>query len=69
MLLWYLVYKTEGANITDMSKLMKSLHVKNAINLDGGGSSMMIVNGEQTGKSSDPTERPVSDSIVFTKSK
>ena len=57
---------TEGANITEMGKLMSALNVKDAINLDGGGSSMMFVNGHRTGKSSDPTERKVSDSIVFT---
>lgn len=59
--------KTEGANISDMSLLMKSLNVKDAINLDGGGSSMMIVEGKTSGMSSDSKERMVSDSIVFTK--
>ena len=57
---------TEGASITDMALMMKSLGAKNAINLDGGGSSMMVINGKRTGASSDDSEREVSDAIVFT---
>lgn len=59
--------KSEGANITEMSKLMIALGVDKAINLDGGGSSMMVVNGTSTGNSSDSVERKVSDAIVFLK--
>ncbi|MGY0399978.1 MAG: phosphodiester glycosidase family protein [Ostreibacterium sp.] len=33
---------TEGASITEMSKVMNSLSVKDAINLDGGGSSIPV---------------------------
>lgn len=58
---------TEGANITDMAKIMNSLSVKDAINLDGGGSSMMVADGKRTGNSSDGSERPVSDAIIFTR--
>ncbi|MBA5760912.1 phosphodiester glycosidase family protein [Vibrio sp. 404] len=57
---------TEGASITDMAVMMKSLGTKSAINLDGGGSSMMVVDGKRTGSSSDASEREVSDAIVFT---
>lgn len=56
---------TEGATITEMSQLMKALNVDNAMNLDGGGSSMMVVNGKPTGQSSDGNEREISDSVVF----
>ncbi|MGD8110768.1 phosphodiester glycosidase family protein [Vibrio sp. TRT 17S01] len=58
---------TEGASISDMENLMKALSVDNALNLDGGGSSMMIVDGKNTGNSSDATERKVSDALIFTK--
>ncbi|TVU59210.1 phosphodiester glycosidase family protein [Vibrio atlanticus] len=58
---------TEGANITDMAKIMNSLSVKDAINLDGGGSSMMVADGKRPGNSSDGSERPVSDAIIFTR--
>jgi len=57
---------TEGASITDMAVMMKSLGTKSAINLDGGGSSMMVIDGKRTGASSDDSEREVSDSIIFT---
>ncbi|MFV0574310.1 MAG: phosphodiester glycosidase family protein [Vibrio sp.] len=59
--------KTEGANITEMSRLMKALGADKAINLDGGGSSMMFANGSSTGSSSDAVERKVSDAVVFLK--
>lgn len=57
---------TEGASITDMSKLMQALQVKDALNLDGGGSSMMVIEGKPTGTSSDAHERQISDAIIFT---
>ncbi|MBD1567250.1 phosphodiester glycosidase family protein [Vibrio sp. S12_S33] len=59
--------QSEGANITEMSKLMIALGADKAINLDGGGSSMMVANGTSTGNSSDSVERKVSDAIVFLK--
>lgn len=56
---------TEGATISEMSQLMQALAVENAMNLDGGGSSMMVVNGKAMGQSSDGSEREVSDAVVF----
>lgn len=56
---------TEGATITEMAELMKILSVENAMNLDGGGSSIMVVNGSATGPASDGSEREISDAIVF----
>ncbi|WP_159282986.1 phosphodiester glycosidase family protein [Rahnella variigena] len=56
---------TEGATITEMAKLMKALSVENAMNLDGGGSSMMVVNGNVTGPASDGSAREISDAVVF----
>jgi len=60
--------KTVGASITEMGEILKSLGAYKAINLDGGGSSMMIIEGERTGKSSDASgERAVGDAIIFVK--
>ncbi|HEV3496491.1 MAG TPA: phosphodiester glycosidase family protein, partial [Actinomycetes bacterium] len=37
-----------------------------AINLDGGGSTTMVVHGELQGRPSDPTgERPIGDALVL----
>ncbi|OLQ89067.1 sporulation protein [Vibrio ponticus] len=58
---------TEGASITDMAALMEALDTESAINLDGGGSSMMVLEGKRTGSSSDASEREVSDAIIFTR--
>ncbi|TMU50430.1 phosphodiester glycosidase family protein [Flagellimonas algicola] len=56
-----------GASITEMSNLFKNLGVTEAFNLDGGGSSMMIVNGKKTGSSSDLSgERAIGDALIFT---
>ena len=58
---------TAGASLTEMAKLMQSLGCQEAFNLDGGGSSMMVVNGNKTGKSSDlEGERAVGDAIIIT---
>ncbi|MFA0412938.1 phosphodiester glycosidase family protein [Vibrio renipiscarius] len=59
--------ETEGASITDVAVVMEALGTKNAINLDGGGSSMMVIDGQRTGSSSDANEREVSDAIIFTR--
>jgi hypothetical protein len=49
-----------GATLNDIAMLFKDLGCEGAINLDGGGSSCMLVNGKETIKPSDPTgQRPV----------
>jgi len=58
---------SSGANITEMAEMMKRLGAIEAFNLDGGGSSMMLVDGKRTGNSSDATgEREVGDALIFT---
>jgi exopolysaccharide biosynthesis protein len=48
--------------------VMKYFGAVNAMNLDGGGSSMMVVNGEPQTRPSDATgERPDGDAIVILK--
>ena len=50
----------EGATLTQEAQLFKDIGCWEAINLDGGGSSCMLVNGKETIKVSDATgERPV----------
>ncbi|WP_460312898.1 phosphodiester glycosidase family protein [Aliiglaciecola aliphaticivorans] len=63
-------FKSIGASITEMSELMLELGVQKAINLDGGGSSVMVVNGQITGKPSDKDgERAVAEALIFTANK
>ncbi|MGL4567204.1 MAG: phosphodiester glycosidase family protein, partial [Fusobacteriaceae bacterium] len=58
--------KYVGASIDEVAKIMKSLGAKKALNLDGGGSSEMVIEGEITGKPSDDTgERKVGDALIF----
>lgn len=55
-----------GATIPEMREVMAFLEVQNAINLDGGGSTAMVVRGELVNRPSDSTgERPVGDAIVI----
>jgi hypothetical protein len=50
----------EGANLIQLAQLMQSVGCVEALNLDGGGSSTMLVNGKETIKPSDKTgQRPV----------
>ncbi|MEY4332968.1 MAG: hypothetical protein RLZZ196_1706 [Bacteroidota bacterium] len=49
-----------GATLNETASLLKEIGCEGAINLDGGGSSCMLVNGKETIKPSDPTgQRPV----------
>lgn len=50
----------EGASLTQEAQIFKDLGCWEALNLDGGGSSCMLVNGKETIKVSDKTgQRPV----------
>jgi exopolysaccharide biosynthesis protein len=52
--------KAEGATLGQMAQLFKNLGCWEALNLDGGGSSCMLVNGKETIKPSDTAgQRPV----------
>jgi hypothetical protein len=55
-----------GASITEVANALDSLGSEWAINLDGGGSTMMVVNGKPTGISSDKKgEREVGDVLLL----
>lgn len=52
--------KAEGATLTQEAQIFKDLGCQEALNLDGGGSSCMLVNGKETIKVSDAAgQRPV----------
>jgi len=48
-----------GYTTEEVAKIMKSLACVDALNLDGGGSSCMLVNGKSTIKESDGSQRSV----------
>lgn len=54
-----------GMSLPELTALSRSIGLVDALNLDGGGSSTMVVKGEVVNRPSDPTgPRPVSDAIV-----
>jgi exopolysaccharide biosynthesis protein len=56
-----------GMTFADLQRLCDRLGLVSALNLDGGGSTTMVVNGRLVNKPSDPEgPRPVSDAIVVT---
>ncbi|GAA4592417.1 phosphodiester glycosidase family protein [Planotetraspora phitsanulokensis] len=55
---------SEGFTLSEGAAFMRSLGAVDALNLDGGGSSAMVVNGALVNRPSDATgERPVGDTI------
>jgi large repetitive protein len=54
-----------GMTLAELTALMTRLGAVNALNLDGGGSSAMVVNGRVVNRPSDPTgERPVANALA-----
>ncbi|MES2775017.1 MAG: phosphodiester glycosidase family protein [Bacteroidota bacterium] len=49
----------EGATLTQEAQILKDLGCEEALNLDGGGSSCLLVNGKETIAPSDKVQRPV----------
>lgn len=56
---------SSGASLERVQDKLLELGVKEAYNLDGGGSSIMYFDGEILNKPSDGSERPVANSIVI----
>lgn len=55
---------SEGATLQEAARLMRGLGAVNALNLDGGGSTAMAVDGNVVNKPSDAAgERPVGDTV------
>ena len=57
-----------GMTFEEEAKVLQALGCKEALNLDGGGSSCLLVQGQETIKVSDGSERPVA-SVVILKAK
>ena len=56
---------SEGLTLTEEAALMESLGARTAMNLDGGGSTAMAVNGSLVNHTSDASgERPDGDFVV-----
>ena len=56
--------RSGGASIVGLANLMRSLGAVDALNLDGGGSSTMVVNGRVVNSPSDGHERAVTSALV-----
>ncbi|MCE5199364.1 MAG: phosphodiester glycosidase family protein [Armatimonadota bacterium] len=55
---------SKGMSLTDLANLMKQLGARNAINLDGGGSTTMSIKGAVINSPSEGDERPVADALL-----
>jgi|AGTN01.1.fsa_nt_gi Exopolysaccharide biosynthesis protein related to N-acetylglucosamine-1-phosphodiester alpha-N-acetylglucosaminidase len=56
---------TPGFTLEETAKILLDLGCVEALNLDGGGSSCMLVNGKETIKPSDGTQRSITSAIVL----
>lgn len=56
-----------GLTLTDWAKLLVKFGAQDALNLDGGGSSDLVINGEVQNSPSDGQERLVGDGLVLVK--
>jgi len=56
--------RSVGVTLVEAARVMRALGTRNALNLDGGGSSAMVVGGRVVNRPSDGAERAVSDAIV-----
>lgn len=56
---------TPGFTLEETAKILKDLGCVEALNLDGGGSSCMLVNGKETIKPSDGAQRPVTSAVIL----
>ena len=54
-----------GLTLTDWARLLVKFGAQDAINLDGGGSTDLVVNGEVQNSPSDGQERAVGDALVL----
>lgn len=54
-----------GLTTEEVAKVLYSLGCKDAVNLDGGGSSCMLVGGKETIKVSDGSQRAVASCVMF----
>lgn len=57
----------EGASLSQLAQIFKSIGCVEALNLDGGGSSCMLVNGKETIIPSDKKQRPMPAVFIIRK--
>ena len=55
----------KGMTTAEVAEILKDLGCVEAINLDGGGSTCMLVNGKETIKVSDGAQRAVASAVYF----
>ncbi|MDR1156552.1 MAG: phosphodiester glycosidase family protein, partial [Bacteroidales bacterium] len=55
-----------GVTLPQLGRIMKALGAYTAVNLDGGGSSVMVVKGEVKNRPSDGAVRPVANDLMIT---
>jgi hypothetical protein len=55
-----------GMTFADLERLAGRLELIDALNLDGGGSTTMVVRGRVVNRPSDPGGRPVADAVIVT---
>jgi hypothetical protein len=56
---------SQGATLNEMAQIMRDLGAVEALNLDGGGSSTMVVRGEVVNKPSDDRERLLTNAVLI----
>ena len=54
-----------GMTLTELAYFMQSLGVKDALNLDGGGSTTMVVRGAMLNRPTEGKQRPVGNAVLF----
>jgi exopolysaccharide biosynthesis protein len=57
--------RSRGATLVEMRNIMRDLGAVTALNLDGGGSSEMVVDGEVVNDPSDGHERHITNAILI----
>jgi len=58
----------EGMSLPELAGLLRALGADHAMNLDGGGSSVMVIRGATVSRPADPTgERPVANALILTR--
>jgi hypothetical protein len=55
---------SEGMTLPELTDLLVELGAVDALNLDGGGSTTLVVGGQVVNRPSDPVERPVTNAVV-----
>ena len=58
---------SHGLTLTEWAELLKKVGARDAMNLDGGGSSDLVVGGEVQNSPSDGSERSVGSALIVVK--